>query len=148
MTIWYLAHILGFTLWLGGGLAVMTIGIKGRAEDRPTQAVIVRMLHLVHRIIMLPGIALTIASGVALSIPAAKQGAPSSWLMAMQLAGVLAAILVLFVSLPTLGKLTRIEPTGDKAPLFDAMRKRAAMSGMIAGNLGLIALIAGVLAKY
>ena len=44
MTPWYLAHIAGFTLWLGGGLAAMTVGIRGRAEDRPTQAVVVRML--------------------------------------------------------------------------------------------------------
>ena len=27
MTLSYLAHILGFTLWLGGGLAAMLVGI-------------------------------------------------------------------------------------------------------------------------
>ncbi len=148
MTLWYLAHIGGFTLWLGGGLAAMLIGIRGRAEDRPTQAVIVRMLGGIHRVVMFPGIVLTIISGGYLSPSAAAAGMPSSWLMAMQLSGVFAALLVLFVSLPTLGRLNRIAPTGDTALLFDALRKRQAMSGMIAGNLGLIALVAGVLLKH
>ena len=148
MTPWYLAHIAGFTLWLGGGLAAMTVGIRGRAEDRPTQAVVVRMLGGIHRVVMLPGIVLTILSGGYLSVPAAAAGMPSSWLMAMQLSGVLAAILVLFVSLPALGRLNRILPTGETAPLFDALRKRQAMAGMIAGSLGLIALFAGVMLKH
>lgn len=148
MTFWHLAHILGFTLWLGAGLAAMLVGIRGRAEDRPSQALIVRMLHGIHRILMLPGIGLTIASGFYLSVPAAKAGQPSSWLMVMQLAGVIAALLVIFVSLPALGRLKRLSPVGDTATLFDALRRRQARAGMIAGNLGLISLLAGVLHKY
>lgn len=147
-TIWYLAHISGFTLWLGGGLACMLIGIRGRQEDRPSQALIVRMLAGIHRTILFPGILLTVISGGALSPAAANAGGPSSWLMLMQVAGVLAAILVLFVSLPTLGRLNRLSPTGDKAAMFDALRKRQAMAGMIAGMLGLLALLGGVLHKY
>jgi uncharacterized membrane protein len=148
MTLWFLAHIGGFTLWLGGGLAAMVVGIRGRSEDRPTQAVVVRMLGVIHRALLLPGIVLTVLSGGYLSIPAAAAGMPSSWLMVMQLAGVLAAILVLFVSLPTLGRLGRISPTGETAPLFDALRKKQAMAGMIAGTLGIIALFAGVVLKH
>lgn len=148
MTLWHLLHISGYTLWLGGGLAGMLIGIRGRREDRPAQALIVRLLAGIHRTIMLPGILLTLASGIVLSIPAAKSGAPSAWLMVMQILGLVAAILVLFVSLPSLGRLNRLSPTGDTAPGFDALRKRQAMSGMIAGILGMIALLAGVFHKY
>jgi hypothetical protein len=148
MTIWHLAHVAGFVLWLGGGLAGMLVGIKGRAEDRPTQAVIVRLLAGIHRVVMFPGIILTVISGGALSVRAANSGEPSSWLMLMQLTGVIAALLVLFVSLPALGRLIRLSPTGDTAPRFDALRKRQAMSGMIAGILGLIALVGGVFYKY
>lgn len=148
MTLWHLAHILGFTLWLGGGLAAMVVGIKGRSEDRPVQAVVVRLLHAIHRLLLLPGIALTLGSGVFLSIPAARATAPSAWLIVMQAAGVVAAILVLFVSLPSLARLTRLSPSGDTAPLFDAFRKRQRLAGSIAGGLGLIALLAGVLHKY
>ncbi len=148
MTLSYLTHILGFTLWLGAGLAAMLIGIRGRREERAAQAIIVRMLQGIHRNLMLPGIILTILSGFHLSIPAARQAAPTAWLMAMQIFGVVAALLVIFVSLPTLGRLSRISPTGDTAPLFDALRKRQSVAGMIAGNLGLISLVAGVLHKY
>jgi len=148
MTLWHLAHIGGFTLWLGGGLAAMVVGIRGRAEDRPTQAVVVRLLQAIHRLLLLPGIVLTLASGVYLSIPAARAAAPSAWLIVMQAAGLVAAILVLFVSLPALARLTRLAPTGDTAPLFDAFRKRQSIAGMIAGNLGLLALLAGVFHRY
>jgi uncharacterized membrane protein YbhN (UPF0104 family) len=143
-----LAHILGFTLWVGGGVGAMTVGIRGKQEDRAAQALVVRLLTAIHRMVMLPGIILTILSGGYLSIPAARAVSPSSWLMLMQISGVLAAILVLFVSLPTLSKLTRISPIGETAPVFDALRKRQAMAGMIAGALGLIALLSGVWHKY
>jgi len=148
MSLWYLAHILGFTLWLGGGLAGMVIGLKGRAEERAAQALIVRQLGFIHRILLLPGVILTIASGFYLSIPAARQASPSAWLYVMQLTGVIAAILVIFVSLPTIGRLERLSPLGETAPRFDALRKRQAVAGMIAGNLGILALIAGVFTRY
>jgi len=148
MGFWYLAHIAGFTLWLGGGLAAMLIGIRGRREDRAAQALVVRFLTGIHRTLMLPGIVLTVLSGGYLSAPAARTSDPTAWLMLMQITGVVAAILVLFVSLPTLARTNRVSPIGETAPIFDALRKRQAMSGMIAGMLGLLALIGGVLHKY
>ena len=148
MTFWHLAHIAGFILWVGGGVSAMTVGIRGKREDRASQALIVRLLAGIHRILMLPGIVLTVLSGGYLSIPAANGVAPSSWLMLMQITGVIAAILVLFVSLPTLSRLTRVSPVGETAPVFDGLRKRVATSGMVAGMLGLLALIGGVLHKF
>jgi uncharacterized membrane protein len=148
MTLWHLAHIVGFTLWIGGGVAAMLIGIRGRREERAAQALVVRFLAGIHRVVMLPGIVLAVLSGGYLSIPAARTAEPSSWLMLMQVCGVLAAILVLFVSLPSLARLTRISPLGETALLFDAIRKRQSLSGAIAGFLGLLALIAGVMHKY
>src|SRR5205085_1093376 len=32
--LWLLLHLLGFTMWLGGGLAAMAAGIAGKREDR------------------------------------------------------------------------------------------------------------------
>jgi len=149
MGLWYLAHILGFTFWLGGGAAAMVVGIRGGQEDRATQAVVVRLLAGIHRSVILPGLLLAVISGLYLSVRAAQVGAhPTAWLMLMQGAGLVAAILVLFISLPTLGRLTRISPTGDTSTLFDALRKRQRMAGMIAGILGLLALLGGVLHKY
>lgn len=148
MTVWYFAHITGYVLWVGGGIAAMLIGIRGRAEDRATQGVIVRMLAGIHRLVMLPGIVLTIVSGAVLSVPAARAAAPTAWLMLMQGTGIVAGLMVLFVSLPALSRLERLAPTGDSAPRFDALRRRQAMSGMVAGILGALALLGGILHKY
>ena len=45
MSIWYLAHIAGFTMWLGGGLAAMMVGLQGKREDPSAQPLVVRMLR-------------------------------------------------------------------------------------------------------
>lgn len=148
MTIWHLAHIAGFTLWLGGGLAAMMVGLQGKREDPSAQPLVVRMLSRIHRVVMLPGIILAVASGGYLSVPAARAGAPSAWLMLMQAGGIIAALLVLFVSLPTLSRLLRLSPVGDYATVYTALRRRQAMAGMIAGGLGILALVGGVLHKY
>ena len=148
MSIWYLAHIAGFTMWLGGGLAAMMVGLQGKREDPSAQPLVVRMLNIIHRAIMLPGIILADASGGSLSAAAARAGAPSAWLMLMQVCGVIAALLVLFVSLPTLSRLLRLSPVGDYATVYKALRRRQAMAGMIAGSLGILALLGGVLHKY
>ena len=144
----FFAHILGFTLWLGGGLGGMAVGILGRREERSLQPVVVRLLFAIHRLVMAPGIILTLISGVYLSIPAAKMGMPSAWLMLMQVAGVIAGIMVGFISLPTLRRLSHMSPMGETATLYDALRKRQATAGMIAGSLGILALIGGVLVKH
>ena len=127
----------------------MVIGIKGRSEDRATQGAVTRLQAQVHRLLILPGALLTVATGVYLSIGAMAQGtAPSAWLMVMQGAGVLAALLVLFVTVPTSMRLSRINPVGEGAGAFDALRKRIATAGSIAGTLALLALVAGVLARF
>ncbi|MEO8637179.1 MAG: hypothetical protein ABI587_18025 [Gemmatimonadales bacterium] len=148
MTLWHLAHIAGFTMWLGGGLAAMMVGLQGKREEVSALPLVVRMLSTIHRAIMLPGIILAVASGGYLSAPAARASAPSAWLMLMQGAGVIAALLVLFVSLPTLSRLRRLSPVGDFATVYTALRRRQMMAGMIAGTLGLLALLGGVMHKY
>jgi hypothetical protein len=90
-----------------------------------------------------------VASGLYLSSAAMKTNpSPSVWLILMQGAGVVAALLVFFVSLPTSARLSRINPVGEGATLFDALRKRQATVGSIAGTLGILALIGGVFNKY
>ncbi len=148
MTLWHLAHVAGFTMWLGGGLAAMMVGLQSRREDTAAQPLVVRMLSIIHRAIMLPGIILAVGSGGYLSVAAARAAAPSAWLMLMQVGGVIAALLVLFVSLPTLGRLRRLSPVGDYDTVYTALRRRQAMAGMIAGVLGVLALLGGVLLRY
>ena len=141
-------HLLGIVLWLGGAIGAMTAGMRARAEDRRVQGAVARIQAAMHRTVIAPGVLLTVISGVYLSFPAMEGGAPSGWLMVMQGAGLAAALLVLFVSLPTTSRLARVDPTGQNAAAFDAVRKRQAMVGSIAGTLGLLALVAGVLVRF
>lgn len=147
-TLSHLAHVLGFVLWLGGGLAGMVIGLRGRSEDRVIQGAVTRLQAALNRRLMVPGALLTVISGIYLSIPAANAGSPSAWLMVMQGAGLIAALLVLFVVNPTIMRLAHLDPIGETAALFDRLRRRHTVAAMIAGNLGLLSLIAGVLHRY
>lgn len=148
MALFYLAHILGFTLWLGGGLASMVLGLRSRTEERSALDALFRVQRGFQANLMLPGVLLTLASGIYLSLPAARAAAPSSWLMLMQGCGIFAALLYFFVVRPASLRMARISAVGEHAGLFDALRKRAATGGMIAGMLGLLALLGGVLHKY
>ncbi|MEP6574733.1 MAG: hypothetical protein ABJD11_18675, partial [Gemmatimonadota bacterium] len=126
-SLWLLLHLTGFVLWIGGGLSSMIIGVRGRSEDRYIQGAVARLQSMLHRVLIGPGAIITVLSGGFLTAQVMASGIPpSSWLMAMQLAGVLGALLVLFVSIPTSSRLARVEPVGESARLFDALRGRQA----------------------
>jgi len=149
MGLWILLHIAGFAIWMGAGYASMLIGIAGRSEDRATQGAVARLQAGLQRRLIAPGAAVAVISGVFLTVRVMGTGAPpSAWLMLMQGAGLLAALLVFFVTLPTSARLSRLDPTGQSGPLFDALRKRMALAGSIAGTLGILALVGGVFSKY
>lgn len=148
MALVYFAHIFGFTLWMGGGLASSVIGKRAMSEDRAHVDSLIRSLAGIQGGLMLPGVILTIVSGLYLSMPRMQTGALTAWLMLMQGAGIVAALLFFFVVRPAVSRLTRMSAVGESAGRFDAIRKRAAMGGMIAGILGLLAMIGGVMHKY
>ena len=76
----------------------------------------------------------------------AAAGYPVS-LMVMQGTGLVAAGITLTVNLPTVSRLTRLDPAGEHAELFDALRNRAALSGMLTALLGVTALVSGALLR-
>jgi hypothetical protein len=148
MALIYLAHILGFVLWLGGGLGTMVIGLRSKVEDRAHTDVLIRTLHRLQRNLILPGVLLTVASGLYLSMPRMQTGALTAWLMLMQGCGIVAALLFFFVIRPASSRLATMSAVGEQASRFDALRKRAAMGGMITGLLGFLALLGGVMHKF
>jgi hypothetical protein len=141
-----LLHLGGFTLWLGGGIAAMIMGIRGRREDRYIQGAYARLQAALHRIMIGPGVILTVGSGIFLSLYQYADPAmpPSLWLMVMQGLGLVSGAIAVLVSWPTVHRLAKLEPVGETAALFDALRGRQAKAGMIWGLLGLVSLIAGV----
>ena len=147
--VWILAHLLGFTMWLGGGLSAMFVGLASRREPRDRVSTAMRMLATIYQTLVLPGSLLTVVSGLVWSL--LMYGGPtvagvSHWLMAMQGTGLIAALITLVVLVPGAGKLNRVDPVAQP-DLFDALRKKQARFGMISGLLGLLALYAGALGR-
>lgn len=149
--VWAFAHLLGFVLWLGGGLSAMAIGIRARREPRDVLGTIARQLAIIYRVAMMPGALLTVVSGLVLTLMI--YGAPGAtaaigrWLIVMQGTGLLAAIITLVFIVPAASRAARIDPLGPHGAHFDALRRRTARLGMISGALGLIALLSGALLR-
>jgi hypothetical protein len=69
----------------------------------------------------------------------------SFWLVVMQSAGFIAAIITLLIALPTATRLGRLDPNGEAARYFDELRARQRIVASIAGTFGLVALFAGAM---
>jgi len=144
-------HLFGFVLWMGGGIAAMQLGIAMRRAPRSELALMVQLQGRLLRGQILPGALLVVVSGLLLTLQlygsaTATVGFPTT-LMVMQGAGLLGAAIVLIVMLPTATRLGRLDPVGEQAPLFDALRKRVALAGSLTGILALVALVMGVLIR-
>jgi hypothetical protein len=146
---WILLHIVGFTLWIGGALAIMVAGIAGRSEDRAGLGTVVRTQAAVQKILVAPGALLAVLSGVMLtfSVTTLRGGEPgfNFWLVLMQGAGMVGALLVLMVGLPTAARLARLDPEGPGAAYFDELRQRQRVVGSVAGVFALAALVGGAM---
>ncbi len=90
---WLFVHLLGFTMWLGGGLASMVAGIAAKREDRAGLGAVVRAQAAVQKIIIAPGALLTVLSGLILTFSvSARTGELTGFnlaLVVMQGAGLL-----------------------------------------------------------
>ena len=84
--LWVFLHIVGFTLWIGGGLASMVAGIVVQAArtGRGLGAV-VRAQAAVQRLLVAPGALLAVLSGLMLTfardgrLRAGRSGSASGW---------------------------------------------------------------------
>ena len=148
---WLFLHLLGFTMWLGGGLAVMVAGLAGKREDRSGLGAVARSQAAVHKAIIAPGALLAVLSGLVLTFAVAGRMGElvgfNVWLLVMQGAGVVGALLVLLIGLPTAAKLSRLDPTGPGAAYFDELRQRQRIVSSVWGTLALVALVAGALVR-
>ena len=149
--LWLFLHLLGFTMWLGGGLAAMVAGIAAKREERGGLGAVVRSQATVQKCIVAPGALLTVLSGLILTFSVtARMGELVGFslpLVVMQGAGIVGALIVLLVGLPTATKLGRLDPSGPGAAYFDELRQRQRVTSSVAGVLGLIALVAGALVR-
>jgi hypothetical protein len=146
---WIFLHLLGFTLWLGGAIAAMIMGIAAKREDRHGLGAVVRAQGSLMKVAIAPGALLAVLSGLILTFQVTASAGDlvgfNLWLVIMQGAGLVAALLTLLIALPTATKLSRIDPEGERAQYFDELRQRQRMVGSISGTLGLVALFAGAM---
>ncbi|HLS48280.1 MAG TPA: hypothetical protein VK012_07150 [Gemmatimonadales bacterium] len=145
--LWLFLHFLGFVMWIGGGFASMHAGLAGKGEPRAGLGAITRAQARVQKMVIAPGALLVVLSGLILTMRfmGAMTTAMSPWLMAMQGAGLVGALITLMIGLPTASKLSRIDPEGQTSAYFDDLRKRMRISASLAGALALFALVAGVI---
>jgi hypothetical protein len=144
---WLFLHLLGFTLWLGGAVAAMIMSMAAKREDRHGLGAVVRVQASLMKAAIAPGAILAVLSGLILTFHLGGGDLPgfSIWLVIMQGAGLVAALLTLLISLPTAAKLSRLDPLGETAGYFDELRQRQRIVGSISGTFGLVALFAGAM---
>ncbi len=146
---WVFLHIIGFTMWIGGGLAAMVAGIASKREDRTGLGAVVRAQAAVQKTLVAPGALLTVLSGLMLTFAVTSlnggEAGFSLWLVLMQGAGLVGALIVLMVGLPTSAKLARIDPLGPNAAYFDELRQRQRITSSIAGVFAVVALVGGAM---
>jgi hypothetical protein len=144
---WFFLHLLGFTMWLGGAIASMVIGIAASREERSGLGSVVRAQSKLTKVAIAPGSLLTILSGIILTfqLSGGDLAGFSVWLVIMQAAGVIAALITLLIALPTATRLARLDPTGEASRYFDELRARQRIVASIAGTFGLVALFAGAM---
>ena len=144
---WLFLHLLGFTMWLGGAIASMVVGIAAKHEERGGLGAVVRAQSKLTKISIAPGSLLTVLSGLILTfqLSGGEVAGFSIWLVIMQGAGLIAALVTLLIALPTATRLGRLDPTGEASRYFDELRTRQRIVASIAGTLGLVALFAGAM---
>ena len=146
---WVLVHVLGVILWLGGGLATMVLGVTAKQFDPGERLAAYRLTSAIQRILVGPGAAAVVLSGVVLASPYMKEGTVPGGLMLMMGSGILGALIAIGITVPTAARLGRlqVDPRGELPESFAGLRKRLVITSSIAGGLGLLALVAGTVLR-
>src|SRR3989442_8540653 len=105
---WLLVHVLGFTLWLGGGIATMVAGISAKSFAPTERLRSYKLIGAIQRLLVGPGAIAVVVSGIVLSVPYMRSGDMPGWLNLMMGAGLLGALAAVGVTVPTATKLRRL----------------------------------------
>ena len=96
--VWMLVHFLGFTLWLGGGIATMVAGVTAKGFAPADRLKAYKLTGAVQRLVVGPGALGVVLSGIMLSSAYMRSGAMPGWLNVMMGAGLLGALTAIAIS--------------------------------------------------
>src|SRR2546430_16824275 len=120
--LWLLVHVLGFTLWLGGGIATMVAGVTAKPMGTAERLAAYKIIGAVQRILVAPGAIAVVLSGFILARPYMEAGQGPGWVGTLMGAGVLGANRAVASSVPAADKLARLRP-GAGGPLPGASQR-------------------------
>ncbi len=140
-------HFVGIALWIGGAVAAFVVAMAVRDQPAPVKMPMWPILARVHGSVIAPGAIATVASGLLLTMTLTNRGMGDALMtpgmIVMQVVGILAAGLALFVGVPTANQLAVIASRheGDEIPPQAVLlRKRQAVASSVAGVLALLAM--------
>src|SRR2546422_11664338 len=123
--LWLLLHVIGFTLWLGGGIATMVAGVSAKSFEPGPRLAAYKLIGNIQRLLVGPGAIAVVLSGIVLAMPYMRSGAKPGWLNLMMGAGLLGALAAGGLSGPTAegrGRL-EVEPRGGLPGSFQGLRE-------------------------
>ncbi len=143
-SLWLLVHFLGFTLWIGGGIATMVAGVTAKRWPPDERLVAYRLTSAIQRILVGPGAIAVVLSGLVLSVRVMQAVTVPGALLVMMAAGLLGALIVVGLSVPTAARLGRLDldPRGELPESFAGLRRRQVWAASLGGGLGMVALVA------
>src|SRR5256885_15682694 len=133
---WLFIHVIGFTLWLGGGIATMVAGVSAKSFEPGPRLAAYKLIGNIQRLLVGPGAIAVVLSGIVLAMPYMRSGAMPGWLNLMMGAGLLGALAAGGLSVPTgagvggLGAGAR----GELPESFQGVRERQNMAGFVGGG--------------
>src|SRR2546429_8169031 len=138
---WLWVHVLGFTLWLGGGIATMVAGVTAKRFSAGERLVGYKLIGAIQRLLVAPGALAVVLSGFALAGPYMKQGAVPGWMGLMMGAGLLGAIAAVASSVATAAKVGGPVPGSGGGPpgALPPPGKGADRAGVARGGAGSVA---------
>src|SRR5437773_10070259 len=97
--VWMLVHVLGFTLWLGGGIATMVAGVTAKLMAPAERLAGYKLIGAVQRLLVAPGAMAVVLSVLILGTPYMNHGDVPVGIFIMFAAGIEVVIgpVVIFV---------------------------------------------------
>lgn len=147
---WLFVHNLGYSLWLGAGIATMLAGIAAKRFAPADRLSVYRVTAAIWRGLVGPGAMATLLSGIILAMQWMKSGAAPGWMNAMMGLGLVGALAAIATAMPTAARLGRLtlDPRGELPESFLALRRRLIWTATISGAFGLLALAVSTIGRF